>query len=39
VRDDGSRGGIDYVIVAARTTGAGPPPPPAIKAVKFVPVG
>jgi hypothetical protein len=39
VQDDGSHGGIDFIVVGAKATGAGPPPPAALKAVKFVPLG
>jgi hypothetical protein len=39
VQDDGSHGGIDFVIVAAKATGTGPPPPAAVKAVRYVPLG
>ena len=35
VADDGSHGGIDYVIVSGRATGQGAAPPPAIRSVKY----
>jgi hypothetical protein len=38
VTDDGSHGGIDYVIVSGRATGPGAAPPPAIRSVTYAPL-
>jgi hypothetical protein len=37
VTDDGSHGGIDFIVVSGAST-SGPPVAPAVKAVKFIPL-